>query len=889
MRKTRKLAVTMFAVLMAIGMIGGVLTLAAASDGGADSSSGVRVVSVSDLAGTKRISVGVNSPSMDQYEYTPSQSGDVRFDFLAMPGALDYDNRYTLQILLRNNLDNWKGPSVRIDFWRRPSTHLTAPGSLKITAFHCTYGQPNGTELTKGYDSLAELIPISVSAVDSNEGSDLSLTVSIGGASQTYTMPKSAVQNNGTGGSSASGLGNHIGITTSIKYVNTDKEDPVPEPSAASLLMYDAKEKYAMFEDTGDSEIPVQEFDAFPATVRRPEKDPVKLFSDFEGYYSDPGFTRPFDFGTPINCSVPVFLKWKKAVDVNMSATDGGTYSTQESTLTHFNGADKANDGTPISTVSLTSEKIAGADAVVYRMHSWNPKRSQAIVFAQPVDLDAVAGIKIRMYAHLSPSDAYKTDKGGVRIFGLDQTGQKDEGYMLASGVKQDEWFYLTLTEDTLREFADADGMLRGLQMGSFIEAPGSQKHLFYIGENTAYVALQSVGVYEETAFAIADGEGEAVRLHTYTATENSLTLPAPKDKTKVFTGYRDDNGNLVDFTRPIYGETAVTATYADAAETFEQGLYVKGDSRIFLTGDGVLVDNKALVGMLACGVTREGVLVAVSEDNEVTEYDLAGDYQKTEHVTVTYRTGDGRDFVRYIPKGTTADNIAYDERAGYIFRNWSVDEEGFDFSQTVNEDLTLTAVYDYDLLSDVSSYLGTYYSETDGTVVLKADGTAQIGEETCEYFVLTSFEIVFERREGKVSGTLLGGGMDVGDAFYTRLGAGYTVFLDYNGAGENVTETVGAEQNYKLSRPADPSLEGYRFLGWFEAEAEQAFDFDALIARDISLEARFEKLSEEDENSGGTTEENSEGKKKGCKKSAAGGGIAVAVLAGAVWFLRRK
>jgi uncharacterized repeat protein (TIGR02543 family) len=64
------------------------------------------------------------------------------------------------------------------------------------------------------------------------------------------------------------------------------------------------------------------------------------------------------------------------------------------------------------------------------------------------------------------------------------------------------------------------------------------------------------------------------------------------------------------------------------------------------------------------------------------------------------------------------------------------------------------------------------------------------------------------------------------------------TFDLNYEGSAEAVVEVI--EENTKVTKPADPAREGYVFLGWFEAEAENSFDFDTLVEDDLALEARW-------------------------------------------------
>ena len=59
--------------------------------------------------------------------------------------------------------------------------------------------------------------------------------------------------------------------------------------------------------------------------------------------------------------------------------------------------------------------------------------------------------------------------------------------------------------------------------------------------------------------------------------------------------------------------------------------------------------------------------------------------------------------------------------------------------------------------------------------------------------------------------------------------------------------EKVEVENGKKVSKPTDPTKEGYEFLGWYLADEE--FDFNTAISKDITLVANFEKIEQSSEN----------------------------------------
>ena len=70
-----------------------------------------------------------------------------------------------------------------------------------------------------------------------------------------------------------------------------------------------------------------------------------------------------------------------------------------------------------------------------------------------------------------------------------------------------------------------------------------------------------------------------------------------------------------------------------------------------------------------------------------------------------------------------------------------------------------------------------------------------------------------------------------------------YTVSFDPDGGAEK-PEDQAVNYNAKATKPADPIKENYSFLGWFEEEATEAYDFNAPVKRNLALKARWELIA---------------------------------------------
>ena len=69
-----------------------------------------------------------------------------------------------------------------------------------------------------------------------------------------------------------------------------------------------------------------------------------------------------------------------------------------------------------------------------------------------------------------------------------------------------------------------------------------------------------------------------------------------------------------------------------------------------------------------------------------------------------------------------------------------------------------------------------------------------------------------------------------------------YTVTFDADG-GAPTPDTQTVEYNKCATKPKDPTKDGYKFLGWFEDGATEAFKFDTKITKETKLTAKWEKL----------------------------------------------
>lgn len=148
----------------------------------------------------------------------------------------------------------------------------------------------------------------------------------------------------------------------------------------------------------------------------------------------------------------------------------------------------------------------------------------------------------------------------------------------------------------------------------------------------------------------------------------------------------------------------------------------------------------------------------------------------------------------------------------------------------------------------------GAYYCSDKpelGLIVLGQDkkGYSQIGDSKTEFSYLI-------QKSGSESSTLylaFPNGKQVFEYQYIQMTDGdgnlFKKLRDYkvtfvNGE-ETIVETIGVEQNYRLSEPENPKRKGATFKGWYLGN-DEAFDFDSIITESVTLYAQWDGDAEQ-------------------------------------------
>ena len=636
-----------------------------------------------------------------------------------------------------------------------------------------------------------------------------------------------------------------------------------------------------------------------PGSLLNAPAAPEKTDNIFECWLLD---GAEYDFTAPVNDNLTLVAKWR---NMNPVVTQlNGDFSLAESVLQGVYGT--AYDGltAQYGKGKPAWEKVTGqgtSDDSAYKVyfHSYGMTiAASGIIFDTPVNPDEAAFLKIRVYAHLSSGATYSISKGGVRLYPTDATGlDAESGFMIPAGIKQDAWTEITVSGNDMKKLADADGLIRGFQLGAFFHTSSdSELYTGSFSERKAYIAIDGITAGRKAYVTyVTDGSVEDTAV-SYTGLTFDYVLPDVAGK--VFLGWFKEDGTEVTPDYVLDWDLKVTASFVDA-DVIVDGTYFDesaqgklGEGGYITVKDGVADVGDVFEGAVAYSGFYDGKLVVYAKDGTRTVFMLGeGGFVGTETVKISFVTGFGEDFSYDVVAGKKI-NPVYVERLGYILYGWKAEEteEYFDFDNPIVQAVTLTAQYGYDEISEQSwyvAYAGTFYGAASGTTLtLGTDKTFSLSGNGTElsgnYLILSSGTLVILGGDGKEEYALTAQAVEYVDGEILVKLKEVTVSFETDGGSKIASQTVGAEQNYKATKPQNPVKDGYVFDGWKLADGSD-FDFDAVLTEGVQLFAAWK--AEEPENVGGETEE-----KSGCGAYVSISSVAFAlVAAGAAALTIRK
>ncbi len=524
--------------------------------------------------------------------------------------------------------------------------------------------------------------------------------------------------------------------------------------------------------------------------------------------------------------------------ELGLTKLADATAELEEGTLTEAYGYKNfAEYGSPdlVNNYGFRVVSDAGAStgrALRMGFHTWAVNASaNYISFSQPVDIEEVSAITVRIYAHLSPRPVYYTGEGGVRIYGAGQLGTAETGYMIPAEVEQDEWTNIVIAGEDLEKIS-VDGMVSGIQIGAALLID-PLVHNFYDDVDNAYILIDYVAVTQEQTITFQENADTSTEQTVYAGmTAEGLFYVPEAPEGEMFVGWQDEEENAFDFSAQLSGDVILTAVYKQADDPAGYyGLYVNESGVSISVYEDGSADLSEVCPVYDSYAFSENILY-VYRPTEILEFDLSADYVKTDHVIVTWQFNDLEEKAMYA-KGSVIEPIDMTP-TGYRLIAWMLDGSVYDFEQAVQQDIVLVADWAYETVEDPSVYYGTYYDSASGKTIVLGDKFVQDGQEQ-DYQILASFELLLDNDK---RGTLTALSLTFEGVTYIRLTA-YTVVFEYGNGQENGRVVVDGG-DYKVARPEDPSREGYTFTGWYLGD--ELYDFESIVCDGITLVAGWER-----------------------------------------------
>ena len=248
-----------------------------------------------------------------------------------------------------------------------------------------------------------------------------------------------------------------------------------------------------------------------------------------------------------------------------------------------------------------------------------------------------------------------------------------------------------------------------------------------------------------------------------------------------------------------------------------------EGYDFLYWTVDGEKVDENYIVSK------NNITLVAVYEKKKIVE---------EKEYKIIFDTDGGSD----IETQTVKENALITEpnvpiKSGYIFKEWTLNNETYDFSKEVTSDITLKAVY---IKEDVKTY----------TVKFNTDGGSKINDKIVEENKVVSkpanpTKSGYIFKEWQLNGKAYNFSAKVTDDITLKAiyeldsRKTYTITFDTNG-GSNISNQA-VKENELITKPSNPTKSGYTFKEW--QLNGKTFNFNTKVTSDIKLKAVYDKV----------------------------------------------
>ena len=345
---------------------------------------------------------------------------------------------------------------------------------------------------------------------------------------------------------------------------------------------------------------------------------------------------------------------------------------------------------------------------------------------------------------------------------------------------------------------------------------------IYFMAQDKTYI-VKFVGI--ETEITQEVSEGNYVR--------------RPEDPTKEgyeFLGWYN-KGVLFNFNTKITEDIVLEAKWQESnlQDTYTVTFDTDGGSSI----DSVMVAKGELL-QKPVDPTKEGYIFDKWYVDNV-EYDFNKEVTSDITLKATWKKQDGNSFVvtfnsdggskinsQTVEKDGTVNKPVNPTKQGYTFVSWQLDGKDYDFSTKVTQNITLKAVW-----KKVDTFTVTFNSDGGSTVksqsVEKNKTATKPANPTKAGKIFVSWQLNGKDYDFSTKVT-----QNITLKAVWRNPNSYTVTFDTDGGSSITSKTVS--EGKTISKPADPTKEGFIFVSW-QLNGKD-YNFSSSITSNITLKA---------------------------------------------------
>lgn len=366
-----------------------------------------------------------------------------------------------------------------------------------------------------------------------------------------------------------------------------------------------------------------------------------------------------------------------------------------------------------------------------------------------------------------------------------------------------------------------------------------------YIVIGLLFVALVSFGLYfvigggsKEYRIMFNTAGGNDIETQTVKEGESAQKPANPTKENSTFVGWVYD-GAIYDFSNKVTHDITLVAKWEEEAVKYDVKFTVEGKEKV-LTLSTITESDIASLEL----EEKEGYEIKWYLEDK--EYDITtpltgnisivGKYEKITEYTIKFNSNGGTSIESQKLKAN--EKVKEPEaitKEGYIFVEWQLDGQKYDFSTPVTKSITLTAKWEED--PNVKRYEITFDSDGGSKVekqrVIENKTVSEPKKPTKAGYTFVEWDLDGKKYDFKTKVT-----KNITLKAKWEEDAKYTVTFDSSGGSKVNTQTV--KKGNKAIKPSNPTKEGYTFVEWLYNNS--TYDFNKEVTDNITLTARYTK-----------------------------------------------